>query len=297
MMHEGFPDAARRAAGHCDALLKRRVAPAELAADFERLGERLAGTLRPALAAACSDPALQIRSLGVRSVSPRELAEKCGPVAANSLHGFGKGDQQLLLSIEARALLEQLDRAFGGSGDVGDEVPAELPLSADLLAQRYEKQALAALAGQLPAAGFRAGPRGANVAQLCPFRATAELSLLELEVGGERPWRILLVLETDALATLLPRNPSPRPAGRRQAEASDAPFADLPLTASATIVDMSVPLHRLAGLTPGTVLPIIVARNVPLRVGEIVLAKGTIGEVDDQVALQITQTFSGKENQ
>ena len=41
----------------------------------------------------------------------------------------------------------------------------------------------------------------------------------------------------------------------------------------------------------------MVARNVPLRIGDIVLARGTIGEVDDQVALQITQTFSGKENQ
>lgn len=297
MMHEGFPDAARRAAGHCDALLKRRAAPAELAADFERLGERLAGTLRRALAAACSDPALQIRSLGVRLVSPRELAERCGPVAANSLHGFGKGDQRLLLSIEARALLEQLDRAFGGSGDVGGGLPAELPLSADLLAQRFEKLALAALAGQLPGAGFRADARGPSAAQLCPFGATAELSLLEFEVGGERPWRILLALETEALATLLPKNPSPRATGRRQAEASDAPFADLPLTASATLVDMSVPLHRLAGLEPGTVLPIMVARNVPLRIGDIVLARGTIGEVDDQVALQITQTFSGKENQ
>jgi flagellar motor switch protein FliM len=297
MMHEGFPEAARRAASHCDALLKRKAAPADLAADFERFGERLAGTLRPALAAACGDPALQIRSLGVRSVMRGELTKTCGPLAANSLHGFGKGDQQLLLSLEARALLEQLDRAFGGSGDVADELPAELPLSADLMARRLEKQALAAIAGQLPALSFQPGARGSDVAQLCPFGATAELTLLELEVGGSRPWRITLALETEALATLLPRRSSSRPAEGRKAEAHEAPFADLPLTASATLVDMNVPLHRLAGLEPGTVLPIMVARSVPLRIGGIVLARGTIGEVDDQVALQITQTFSGKENQ
>lgn len=297
MMHEGFPEAARRAAGHCDALLKRRAAPADLAADFERFGERLAGTLGPALAAACSDPALQIRSLGVRSVMRGELAKACGPLAANSLHSFGKGDQQLLLSFEARALLEQLDRAFGGSGEVEDDLPAELPFSADLLAQRLEKHALAAIIGQMPGLDFQPGARGSDVAQLCPFGATAELSLLELEVGGSRPWRIALVLETETLASLLPRRPSRRTSEGRKAEAHEAPFADLPLTASATLVDMNVPLHRLAGMEPGTVLPIMVARNVPLRIGDTVLARGTIGEVDDQVALQITQTFSGKENQ
>lgn len=297
MMHEGFPKTAQRAAGHCDALLKRRAAPADLAADFERFGERVAASLRPALAAVCSNSALQIRSLGVRSVTRGELVEACGPLAANSLYGIGKGDQQLLLSLEARALLEQLDRAFGGSGNVEDDLPAELSFSADLLAQRLEKQALAAIASQLPGMDLQPGARGSDAARLCPFGATAELSLLGFEVGDTRPWRIALALETETLATLLPRRPSRRPNEGRKAGAHEAPFAGLPLTASATLVDMDVPLHRLAGLEPGTVLPIMVARNVPLRIGDIVLARGTIGEVDDQVALQITQTFSGKENQ
>lgn len=297
MMHEPLPGAARRAAEHSDALLKRRAAPADLAADFARFGERLAGTLRPALAAACSDPALQIRSLGVRTAAGGELAKACGPLGARSLHGFGKGDRRLLLSFEGRALLEQLDRAFGGTGDIDEELPAELPLSADLLAQRLEKQALAAIAAQLPNLEFAPGARGSDLARHCPFDVGAELFLLEFEVSASRPWRILLALESETLATLLPQRPSPRQSGRRKAQATDAPFADLPLTASATLVDMSVPLHRFAGLRPGTVLPIMVARNVPLRIGEIVLARGTVGEVDDQVALQITQTFSGKENQ
>jgi flagellar motor switch protein FliM len=297
MTDEGTPGRDRRTAGHCDALLKRRVAPADLAADFERFGERLAGTLRPAIAAACSDPALQIRSLGVRSATRAQLAEACGPLAANSLHHFGADERQLLLSIEARALLEQLDRAFGGTGFVEHKLPIELPLSADLLARRLEKPALAAIAAQVQGMDFRPGERGSDVAQLCPFKAEAGLSLLELEVGDSRPWRIMVALETEAFAALLPRSPSRRPTAARKSEAHEAPFAGLPLTASATLVDMEVPLHRLTDLQPGDVLPIMVARNVPLRIGDIVLARGSIGEVDDQVALQITQTFSGKENQ
>lgn len=297
MTDEGTTGRDRLTAGHCDALLKRRVAPADLSADFARFGERLAGTLRPALAAACSDPALQIRSLGARPVTRAELAQACGPLAANSLHRFGGDERQLLLSIEARALLEQLDRAFGGTGFVEHKLPTELPLSADLLARRLEKPALAAIAAQVPGLDFQPGDRGSDVAQLCPFDAAAALSLLELEVGDSRPWRITIALETEALAALLPRSPSQRPAAARKADAHEAPFAGLPLTASATLVDMEVPLHRLADLQPGDVLPIMVARNVPLRIGDIVLARGSIGEVDDQVALQITQTFSGKETQ
>lgn len=297
MTQEGSTGRERRTAGHCDALLERRVAPADLSADFARFGERLSGTLRPALAAACSDPALQIRSLGVRSVTRAGLGEACGPVAANSLHGFANGERQLLLSLEARALLEQLDRAFGGTGIVEHKLPAELPLSAELLARRLEKQILAAIAAQLPGLDFQPGERGLDAARLCPFEAEAQLSLLELEVGDTRPWRIAIALETEGLAGLLPRTPSRRAAPARKAEAHEAPFAGLPLTASATLVDMELPLHRLADLQPGDVLPIMVARNVPLRIGDIVLARGSIGEVDDQVALQITQTFSGKENQ
>ncbi|MXP41576.1 hypothetical protein GRI75_07965 [Altererythrobacter soli] len=297
MTQEGSSERDRRTAGHCDALLKRRAAPADLSADFERFGERLAGTLRPALAAACSDPALQLRSLGVRSVTRAELGEACGPIAANSLHRFGADERQLLLSLEARALLEQLDRTFGGTGIVEHKLPAELPTSAELLARRLEKQILAAIAAQLPEVDFQPGERGSDAARLCPFEAQAQLSLLELEVGDTRPWRIGVALETEALAALLPRNTPRRATQPRKAEAHEAPFAGLPLTASATLVDMEVPLHRLADLQPGDVLPIMVARNVPLRIGDIVLARGSIGEVDDQVALQITQTFSGKENQ
>ncbi len=74
-------------------------------------------------------------------------------------------------------------------------------------------------------------------------------------------------------------------------------FADLPLDASARLVDMQIPLHRLAGLAPGAVIPIAVARSVPLRVGDAIVARGSVGGVDDQVALEITQTFAGKVTQ
>jgi flagellar motor switch protein FliM len=40
------------------------------------------------------------------------------------------------------------------------------------------------------------------------------------------------------------------------------------------------------------VLPVSVARHVPLRVGEATIAHGTVGTLDDRVAVQITSAFS-----
>ena len=53
----------------------------------------------------------------------------------------------------------------------------------------------------------------------------------------------------------------------------------------------------VAALAPGDVLPIMVARSVPLQIGDAVIARGTVGEVDKQVALQITQISVGKDTQ
>ena len=41
----------------------------------------------------------------------------------------------------------------------------------------------------------------------------------------------------------------------------------------------------------------MVARSVPLQIGDAVIARGTVGEVDKQVALQITQISFGKDTQ
>jgi flagellar motor switch protein FliM len=296
MIHQEFPQAAERAANHCDALLKRRAAPAELAPEFERVGERLAAALRRCLEEAWGDPALQVRSLGVRATAAAELKAVCAAPAAISSHGFGH-DHRLLLGIDGRALLEQLDRALGGPGEIFGELAAELPLSADLLAKRLEAQVIAAVSGELGGIEFHAGERGGVGA---PYSPDTERTLLQFEVRdrGDRPWPMVLAVETEHLSVLLPRR-SAAQADRtpRKRSVGEAPFAELPLAASATLVDMAVPLHRLANLTPGAVLPIKVARSVPLWIGETVVARGAIGEVDDQVALQINQTFSGKESQ
>ena len=80
-----------------------------------------------------------------------------------------------------------------------------------------------------------------------------------------------------------------RSRGPRAADPAAAPFADLPLPLSALLVDMQVPLATISTLAPGVVLPVAVARAVPLRAGDAVLAHGTVGAQDDRVAIKLTR--------
>lgn len=297
MIRRASPKAPGRPASHAGVLLRGLEAPVELGPEFERFGASLCGALRASVAGVANDAEARVASLGAQALAGAELTGHCAPLIAPSRHRFGMAGHALFLALDGRAILEQLDRTFGGTGEIGERLPAELPHTARLLSQRFEKQVLAAMAGELGGLEFRTDD--ASPAELrAPFAPDAELTALTLEVAaGGRTWHVVLALETAALSSLLPKRASaPRaPVSRRKPGIDEAPFADLPLAASARLVDMEMPLHRLAAIQPGTVLPIMVARNVPLQVGEIVIARGTVGEVDDQVALQITQTFTGKE--
>jgi len=52
-----------------------------------------------------------------------------------------------------------------------------------------------------------------------------------------------------------------------------------------------MPFSAISALRPGQVLPVSVARSIPLSVGGRTVAHGVVGAVDDRVAIQITQAF------
>ncbi len=283
---------------HCDALLKRRAAPADLLGDLARAGDGAARALSEALAGIGGDGLPEVRSRGVETLAAGDLAARIGPLACNRLLAVGDG-AQLVLSIEARAVLARLDRAFGGTGEIGETLPAALPLSADLLAERMESAIVAALAAALgDAGGWRTAGRDTRLARLAPVAADAAMAVLTIDIAepGARPWQACLAIRAEDLPALLcGAGRAAAPAPGVASDPLDPPFADLPLRLDATLADMRVPLSRLASLAPGQVLPIAVAREVPLRIGDTVVAKGTIGALDERVALQITHApVSGK---
>ena len=106
-------------------------------------------------------------------------------------------------------------------------------------------------------------------------------------------WRMVIALP-QALASWLvaeePRRPSASVRGAT--DPLSGPMGDLPLTLRAVLVDMRMPVSALAALVPGQVIPVSVARSVPLAVGGKIVAAGTIGAQDDRVAVQVTQLFT-----
>jgi flagellar motor switch protein FliM len=137
--------------------------------------------------------------------------------------------------------------------------------------------------------------RETGLARLAPFAAAEPLLriVLEVEEAGAEPWSLALALPLTTLAGALvvPRRKRRTPARARRPGHDEEPFASLPLEVTAVLVDMAMPFSRLSALRPGDVLPVTVARAVPLRVDGRTIAVGTVGEVEDRVAVQVQNAF------
>ncbi|MBS0255649.1 MAG: FliM/FliN family flagellar motor switch protein [Proteobacteria bacterium] len=293
----------RPVARHCPQLLRAGPEPASLLPRLARVIERLGRNLPAALAPLAGGGTPRAEGIPPREAVASELGMVIAPPAANALYRIGSGEHQLMLSIPAEALYRMVDRAFGGRGECPAELPETLPLAIDLMAGRVERLfadqlgvALAEVLGH-PAAPLAALRRASTLDELEGFTADTPLALAGLNVAepGGASWDCTLAVPIAALPALLgeatgnPAETAPRP--RAMASATAAPFADLPLPLSAVLVDMAVPFARVARLRAGEVLPVAVARTVPIRVGDTVIAQGSVGSADDRVAIRITRAF------
>ena len=174
-----------------------------------------------------------------------------------------------------------------------------MKIGGDRMARAETQAVCRALTGAGHRALFVGGcVRNALLGELDAFAGAEPLALLALMVteAGGPSWDLTIALPITALGIALGQSrlaPGPTKGGRRpaMAAATAAPFADLPLPLSAVLVDMPVPFTTLTRLAVGQVLPVSVARNVPLRVGDQTIAHGSVGMADDRVAIQITRAF------
>ncbi len=287
--------AERPLAQHCAGLVRSGPGPAELLPALARAGERLARSLRGALAGLLGGEPPMVECGMPEDMAPADLAAAVPGLAAWSLYGLGDSTARLLSAVDAEAVLRLIDRAFGGPGEAPHPLPRELPLSAELMVQRVEavlSANFAAAAGLPRANAVTALRRDSDFGQVQPFGPETRLAVLTLSVseGGSRPWRMRLALPFPVLAGLFAN--AERPTASRRAAAADpldAPYGDLPLPVSAVLVDVALPLSVLSALEVGQVLAVPIARSIPVRVADRTVAHGSIGAVDDRVAVQLTQ--------
>lgn len=289
--------AERMLAQHCPELLRSNdAAPVPLMPALARLGDGVARALSHALASLSAGEPPLVRSMSPRECTMAQLAQEIAPLAANSLLAAGSPDMPMLASLDAEAVLRMVDRAFGGRGEAPSPLPTAFPLSSELMVARLEGVVTATLGQALGLPGaIHPLRRDGCIVQLAPFAGDEVLGVLTLEVDdpGRAPWKVTLAIPQAVLVKLIgDGEPSaPKPARTFRTNPTDEPFGPVPLTISAVLVDMRIGFAELSNLQPGQILPVAVARSVPLKVGDKTIAHGTIGACDDRVAVQITQAF------
>ena len=289
--------AERPVAQHCPELLRAAPGAEELLPLLTRAGERLTRPLLAALGPFAGGKGLAIKAKPARTSTLDDIAMFAPDLAANSLIGVGPDSLPLLATLDAAAVLRMIDRAFGGRGEAPSPLPAEFPVSAELMIVRLEALLIRELADVLfPDQPEALQPlrRNGNLTALEPFPRDATVAHLELDVAepGGDTWQISLAVPLSTLGALFGAAPRRSAVVRHpMADPLEEPFADVPLELSAVLVDMRMSMATVAALEPGVVLPVAVARQVPLRLGRTTVATGTVGAADDRVALQIRSAF------
>ena len=288
----------RMAAQHCAELLGPTTpAMSDLAPSLALLSGRLAMSIASGLGRLSSSETPFVSAEPPRAATAAELAGEAPALASYAVMGIGPERHRVLLTIAAAPVFRLVDRAFGGRGTVPNPLPASFPLSADLLVQRLEQTIAAALQEALVGHTLSVLPleRDTDVTKIAPF-APAETVFdlsISVEEPGCEPWILALTFPQATLAALFAGRERKLPAtvAPHAPDPMSEPFASLPITLTAVVVDMMVPFTRMAALRPGDVIPVALARSVPVKAGERTIATGTIGEFEDQVAVQITTAF------
>jgi len=306
--------AARPAAVHCAELTQRGPRPEERAALMAAWRRDLARLLADDLSGLVSGDRLDVSISEPEHMTGADALRRIGPVAANSLLRVGMsgepGGETALLSFDFATAIALTDRSFGGDGRAIGAVPETLPRSAALLAEEAATMIAGAITraslGDMPPPASTAprrsggGPmagevivRSESASRLKPFALDAQTLLFTLDIANRQgcTWRASLAIAADRMGRLLPgggrryRTRTPRaPSTGRQ-----APFADMPLPLHVVLAEFDLSLARLQTLGPGDTIPLAMDRQVPLMVGDTVLAHGAVGTAEDRMAIRLTR--------
>lgn len=282
--------AQRAVANHCPELVRPATDPQASLPVLTDLAERLAPALARNIAALIGIAPPRLRMAAPELSNAAQLAARMPGLAAAAL--LDCGAMQATVALDGAAVLQLVDRAFGGRGEVPDPLPDVFPLSAQMLVRRLGEAARDALNSALGGASDAVLAREATrLAAALPWAEDQPLATVELgfPAGGLGEWSFRLALPLAALAALDGPGLAPARTPAGSADPLAAPFAGIDLPLSAVLVDMTLPLSTVSALEPGAVLPVAVARAVPLRIGDAVIARGCIGAQDDRVAIQLTQ--------
>jgi len=295
----------RPVAQHCSELTERGPRPEERAQNISAWCRDLGYELSQELSQLFSAGKLEVEVAAPEMIAGKEVFERIGPIAANNLLRCGRDDQTMLLSLDFATAIALTDCSFGGPGDMPGEAPAQLPRSAGLLIEKCAgifAQVIAVSNGSAETAGGDVLVRSESVTRLKPFGVNDEVAVFEvkLTLGEATPWAILLTVPSDQLDAVLPGGGATMPARGDDALPSDGtngPFAQMPLELEALLGEVSMTLAKLETLSPGDEIPLAMSRDLPLKLGEELVAHGMLGTLENRLALKITRLPSQSRTQ
>ncbi|MBB3033999.1 FliM/FliN family flagellar motor C-terminal domain-containing protein [Alteriqipengyuania lutimaris] len=299
-MTEGEPPVAgRRTAKHCEELLSNTLDAADVAGDFARFGTRLARAIQPRLARLFDAPKLETELVECTACPAAALGETLGERqhhARFALPGKGLG---VLASANVGALIGEFDRMLGGDGENLAEAVA-LPASANRFAREIEGELIAACIEACGRGDLAAAERGSDLGEIVPSGARAPVHVATIAVLRPGIPRLTVTFATceATFVQFAGETPVGKPVRRSMGETpiDESPLAGVELATTATLVDMAIPLHRIVALQVGTLLPVPIHRSIPLSIADTTIAHGTVGALDDRVALEIHHTAFAKGN-
>jgi flagellar motor switch/type III secretory pathway protein FliN len=300
--------AARAAAQHCRELtahgMGRGPRPEERAVMLAAWRRDLARMLAEDLSALLSGDRLEVGVSEPEHLAGQAVLARIGPVAANSLLRVGLSGETALIAFDFATAIALTDRSFGGDGKLAGGTPEQLPRSAALLVDEIAATIAggitrASLGDGVPPAGTVPGGevivRSESAARLKPFDPEGEALLFTLSITNRQgcEWRALLAIAAERMERLLPapgRTPPHRASARRApASVIAAPFAAIPLPLHVVLAEVDLSLARLQTLGPGDLLPLAMGRQVQLMLGDRPIAQGSIGTLEDRMAIRLTR--------
>lgn len=301
--------AARPAAQHCRELIAhgmgRGPRPEERGLLLAAWRRDLARIMAEELSALLSGDRLDVSVPEPETLQGSAVLARIGPVAANSLLRVGMGGETALVAFDFATAIALTDRSFGGDGKLAGDAPDQLPRSAALLVDEIAATiagaiSRASLGDHAPPPGTTLGGevivRSESAGRLKPFDPDAPALLFDIAIANREgcEWRCLLALAEDRMARLLPApGRAPQRSGtrarREPADPFAAPFAGVPLPLHVVLAEIDLSLARLQTLAPGDMLPLAMGRQVPLMLGEKLIAHGSIGTLEDRMALRLTR--------
>ena len=293
MNQQAIPARGRHLAEHCAELTARASHAAAPPTRFSEAAADFARAIALPLGGLIGGARLRVSCSAAAALSPEALLERVGGIAAHCVLAVPGTQAHVLAVIPLHDLLSLTDRVFGGVGETPDDLPEELPLTADLVAGQIEGLICDAFASALShLARPEVAARAPILARLSPFAVQPDCRTFELTVSeeGRGDLTIVLAMCAESFATLFSasRKAIASPV-RRDPQAG--PFADIPLEVEAVVAEFNLPLARLSNLKVGDTLPLALSPEVPLKISETTFAYGSMGAADERMALQLTRVF------